>query len=276
VFTPITLKVSGYVGDNGIGNIGAFYVPNGSASFLLGEAAVNNGVTPNEVFTLQNVPSGTYGLFLYGANEGNNRGTAFSVNSGTAHNGISATLNSGVGSPASTFVEGQNFVIFENVTPDGSGNITITASPNSQDGVGNSDLAGETDVNGFQLIFNPRPTAVGSTAAQNVLAGGTASFSFTPAFASGASFQWQSIIGGVTNNIGGATTTNLTIADVSSANVGLYQCVISTATATNTSPAAPLTLLTSPAASPLQNGEPTNFVGYILQPGTFFLTSTIT
>ena len=272
-FTPITLKVGGYAGDNGIGNIGAFFVPNGTASFLLGEAAVANGATPNEVFTLQNVPAGTYGLYLYAANEGNNRGTAFSVNTGTAHNGIAATLNGQNGSPAAAFVEGQNFVIFENVTPDGSGNITITASPNSQDGVGNSNLAGETDVNGFQLIFNPPPTALGSTAAQNVYAGGSASFLFTAAFATSPTFQWQFIKSGVTNNltdgvnVTGATTTNLTLANVSTSNIGLYQCVISTASATNTSPAAPLTLLTSPAASPLQNGEPTNFVGYVLQPG---------
>jgi hypothetical protein len=169
-FTPITLSVATYGSDNGIGNIGAFVLPNGTPSFLLGEAAVANGTGTNSTstFVMSNVPAGTYGLFVYGANEGNNRGTAFAVNSGTAHNGISATLNSGVGSPASSFVEGQNFVVFENVTPRRDGTITITASPNPQDGVGNSNLSGEADVNGFQLIFNPKPTALGSTAAQNI------------------------------------------------------------------------------------------------------------
>ena len=248
-FTPITLKVDTYNSDNGIASFNAFYVPNGTPSFLLGEAAIANGTNANETFTLQNVPAGTYGLVLYGANEGNNRGTAFTVNSGTAHNGISATLNSGVGAPAQTFVEGQNFVIFENVTPNSSGDIIIGASPNSQDGVGNSDAAGETDVNGFQLIFNPKPTALGSTAAQNIHSGGTASFSFTPAFATGATFEWQSIIGGVTNNlsdgatISGSKTTNLVITGAGAGNVGAYQCVISASTGTNTSPAAPLTLV---------------------------------
>jgi hypothetical protein len=134
--------------------------------------------------------------------------------------------------------------------------------PIPQDGVGNSNSP-EIDVNGFQLIFNPPPTAVGSTAAQNVYAGGTANFSFSPAFAASPAFQWQSIIGGVTNNlsdggnISGATTTNLTITSVSAANVGLYQCVISTATATNTSPAAPLTILTSPPPDPIA-GDPSD------------------
>jgi hypothetical protein len=265
-WTPITLSIpSNYSSDNGIGNLGSFYVPNGTPQFLLGEAAINNGSTPNIVFVLQNVPPGTYGLYLYGANEGNGRGTAFaldSANGGNPHNGITATLNANNGAPASAFVEGQDFVIFENVSPDSSGDITITASPNPADGVGNSDGSGETDVNGFQLIFNPLPTAVAATAAQNVYAGGTANFSFAPAFAPSPTFQWQSIISGVTNNlsdsagyISGSATTNLTIAGVSSANVGLYQCRIVTATATNTTPAAPLTLLTSTNVNILQPGD---------------------
>ncbi len=272
-FTPITLSVSNYLGDNGIASLGAFAVPNGSPSFLLGECAYNNGTKPDEVFVLQHVPPGTYGLYLYGANFDNNRGTSFKVNSGSAHNGIAATLNNGVATPANAFVEGQNFVIFQDVTPDSDGHITITASPNQQDGAGNANLAGETDVNGFQLIFSPPPTAVGYTAAQNVLVGGTANFSFSPAFAASPSFQWQSVIGGITNNladggnVSGATTTNLTIADVGLANVGLYQCVISTATATNTSPAAPLTILKSSVSGPLQAGDSTSIVANVLRPG---------
>ncbi|HEY3863349.1 MAG TPA: LamG-like jellyroll fold domain-containing protein [Verrucomicrobiae bacterium] len=273
VFTPITLSVGGYAGDNGIGNIGASAVPNGSPSFLLGEAAVANGATPNEVFTLHNVPAGTYGLYLYAANEGNNRGTSFAVNSGNAHNGITATLNSQSGTPAQTFSEGQNFVIFENVTPNGSGNIVITASPNAQDGVGNSNLGGETDVNGFQLIFNPPPAAVNSTVAQNVYTGDPASFSFSPAFAAGATFRWQFVKNGVTNNLTdtapytGTATTNLVIAQATAAIAGLYQCLMTTATASNTSPAAPLTILSSTASSALQNGDSVLVTGYILQLG---------
>jgi hypothetical protein len=265
--------VGGYAADNGLGNGPAFAVPNGTPSFLLGEAAQDIGPKLSEVFTLGNVPAGTYGLYLYGMDYLNIHGTSFKVSSGSAHNGIAATLNGGNGAPAPTFVEGQNFAIFENVTPDAGGNIIITASPNPQDGVGNNNLPGETFVNGFQLIFNPPPTAVGSTAAQNVYAGGTANFSFSPAFAASPSFRWQAIIGGVTNNlsdggsISGSATTNLTIANVSSANVGLYQCVISTATATNTSPAAPLTILSSTATGPLQAGGPASAIGNVLRPG---------
>ena len=269
-WTPVTLSVSGVPEDRGlvdaVDSAGVGYtVPNGSPGFLLGNYGFNNGAQPDEVFTLKKVPTGAYGLYLYGVNYNNNGGTLFSVNSGTAHNGIAATVNGQNGSPAQTFVEGQNFVIFENVTPDINGNITITASPNNP--------AGETYVNGFQLIFNPPPTAVGSTAAQNVSAGGTANFSFSPAFATSPSFRWQFVHGGVANNltdggnISGSATTNLTIANVSSTNVGLYQCVISTATATNTSPAAPLTILSSPATGPLQQGDPATNVGIVTQPG---------
>jgi hypothetical protein len=271
--SPITLSVGGYIEDAGIGNIGAFAVPNGSPGFLLGEAAVKNGSSPDEVFTLNNVPPGTYGLYLYGANQPNNRGTSFALNSGAAHNGISGTTNNQMATAALSFVEGQNFVIFQNVTPNGSGQIVITASPNSQDGVGNTDLTGETDVNGFQLIYNPPPTAVAPTLAQNIYAGGTASFSFSPAFATSPIFQWQSVIGGVTNvlsngvNISGALTTNLTIANVSSANVGLYQCVISTSTGTNTTPAAPLTILPATNWMVLETGDSTNIVGDVLSTG---------
>ena len=274
-FSQVTLLVGGYGQDSGDPIGRAQGVPNGTPSFLLLESAQNSGAGAAEVFTLQNVPAGTntYGLFLYGANFNNNAGTLFSVNSGSAHGGIDATLNSGIGAPAATYVEGQNFVIFENVTADASSNITITATANPLAGVGNSNVANEIDVNGFQWIFNPPPTALGSTAAQNVWAGGTANFSFSPVFAASPSFQWQSIIGGVTNDladsstISGSGTTNLTISDVSSNNVGLYQCLISTASATNTSPAAPLTILTSTATGPLRAGDSTSVVGDVLQPG---------
>ncbi len=261
-WTPITLSVGGYLDDNF--GMGLFpEVPNGSPAFLLACAAAGKPSSPGTVFTLQNVPPGTnYGLYLYGASPENNAGTLFALNSGTAHNGIAATLNASArGQPAPTFVEGQDFVIFQNVAPDTNGNITITASPNPAAGVGNANLSGQTFVNGFQLIFNPPPTAVGSTAAQNVYAGTTANFSFSPAFAANPSFRWQFISAGATNhlsdggNISGSATTNLTITNVSAANVGLYQCVITSGTNTGASPPAPLTILTAVGENILQPGD---------------------
>jgi hypothetical protein len=282
-WTPITLSVGGYLTDNG--GLYEVPIPNGSPGFLLSNAAIITNGT--EVFTLQNVPTNdTYGLYLYGVNFANNRGTLFSVNSGNAHNAIAATLNGQNGAPDPTFVEGQNFVIFESVTPDTNGNITITAAPNPEDGVDNTNLSGEADFDGLQLIFNPPPTAVGSTAAQNVFAGGTANFSFSPAFATNPSFRWQFISAGSTNNlsdggnISGSATTNLTIANVSAANAGLYRCLISASTATNTSPAAPLTILTSTFANVLQPGDTLSDFGdntnppYNSIPPPFFMTVT--
>jgi hypothetical protein len=154
--SPVTLAVN-YAGDNGAtGN-----TAQGAPSFLLGQAAIANGANPVETFTLHNVPAGSYLLYLYGANYNNDRGTLFAVSSGTPDNGISATLNAMNGQPGQTFVEGQNFVLFNNVIPNLNGDITITASPNPADGVGNNNLSGETDVNGLQLVLVPEPASLG-------------------------------------------------------------------------------------------------------------------
>ena len=156
--SPITLSAS-YGFDNGAN--GGLGIAQGQPSWILSHAAVSNGANPNETFTLHNVPAGAYQLYLYGANFDNNRGTAFAVSSGVAHLGINATLNSNNGAPAQTFIEGANYVFFIGVTPDLNGDITITASPNPLDGVGNSNLPGETDVNGFQLVSVPEPAFLG-------------------------------------------------------------------------------------------------------------------
>ncbi len=110
--------------------------------FFWARPPTDTGNNPDEAFVLQNVPAGTIrALSLWGELRLITAGTLFTVNSGNAHNGIAATLNSRERHASQpSFVEGQNFVIFENVTPDASGNITITASPNPQDGVGNNNL----------------------------------------------------------------------------------------------------------------------------------------
>lgn len=154
LLAPITLSAN-FGFDNGATG-GATL---GTPSWLLSSAAVGNGTSAIETFVFHNVPVGQYLLYCYGANYDNDRGSLFSVSSGIAHNGINATLNENNGThPGQTFMEGVNFVYFLNVTPDASGNITITASPNPADGVGNSNLSGETDVNGFQLVTVPEPS----------------------------------------------------------------------------------------------------------------------
>src|SRR5882762_8241095 len=93
LLSPITLSAN-FGFDNGATG-GA--VP-GQPSWLLCSAAVGNGATPNETFTLHNVPAGSYLLYCYGANYDNNRGTLFAVNSAPAHNGAHAKLKENIGS----------------------------------------------------------------------------------------------------------------------------------------------------------------------------------
>jgi hypothetical protein len=291
-WTPVTLSVGNGIITNYTSDYMSAHtkdsikspVQNGSPAFLLESSAqqATNAANPwgTNVFVLGNVPftstntvittngivvttnyvvtTNTYGLYLYGANYGNKAATLFSLNSGNAHFGVAGTTNSGASGVPTTFAEGTDFVIWENVTPDTNGDITITAQANPAARLtGATDTPGFSDVNGFQLIFNPPPTAVNCTYAQNVYAGKTASFSFSPAFTTNAtyptaSFQWQSIIGGVTNaltnngaTISGATTTNLVLTNVVATNAGLYQCVLSSGLGTNVSPLIPLTILTS-------------------------------
>jgi len=151
--SPITLSAD-FGGDNGATG-GATL---GTPSWLLSSAAISSGL---ETYTFHNVPAGTYMLYAYGANYDNDRGTLFSVNTGAAHNGINATLNQANGTrPGQSFIEGVNYVYFLNVTPDVNGDIVVHAVANPADGVGNPNLSGEADVNGFQLVFVPEPGTV--------------------------------------------------------------------------------------------------------------------
>ena len=114
-------------------------------------------------FVLHNVAAGAYTLYLYGADYNNDAGTSFSLapaNGGSADAGIASTLND-QSSPGVTlaFSQGANYVIFNNVQPDSAGNIAGTFIPNPADGVGNSNLSGEADFNGLQLIAAPEPVA---------------------------------------------------------------------------------------------------------------------
>jgi hypothetical protein len=150
--SPITLSAD-FGGDNGA-TAGATF---GTPSWLLSSAAISGST---ETFTFHNVPAGSYLLYCYGANYDNDRGTLFSVNSGAAHNGIAATLNQANGTrPGQSFLEGVNYVYFMGVSPNGSGDITVQAVANPADGVGNPNLGGEADVNGFQLVaIVPEPS----------------------------------------------------------------------------------------------------------------------
>lgn len=142
-----------YEGNNGGLTFGGAY--QGTPGFLFGEAALVSGADVGTV-TLHNVASTSFNLYLYGANFDGTRGAQFTVNSGLAVGGISATtnpnFNSGLG-PLTSFTLGGDYVEFTGVTPDSSGNITITWTQNTADHSG----GGEGDFNGLSLVAAPVP-----------------------------------------------------------------------------------------------------------------------
>lgn len=174
--TPVTFTLGPNQGANGgiweVGN-GTTNPDQGTPFFLLGYASlVNSGnlgigtSTPTGSFTLSHVPAGTYNVYLYGANFDSDRGAQFSLSSGTPDLGMSATFND---NNNNTFVEGQNYVVFDNVTPDGSGTIsgtftTVTNPATLQ--------TGEGDFNGLQLVSispTPEPMSLGLISLSGVL-----------------------------------------------------------------------------------------------------------
>src|SRR5262249_36828637 len=91
-------------------------------------------------------PNATYDVYLYGSNYDGDRGAVFALNSGTADSGITGTVNAG--QPANNaFTLGTNYVLFHNVTPNGSGQIIGTWTPNAA-----STLQGEGNFNAIQLV----------------------------------------------------------------------------------------------------------------------------
>ncbi len=100
--------------------------------------------------TLNNVPTGTYNLYLYGKNYPYaDRGTAFSVNVGSTSYGTQST----VCSSDSAFTLGNDYVEFTNIVIGaGGGTITFTYTSGAHGG-------GEGDFNGLQLV-TVRPSAV--------------------------------------------------------------------------------------------------------------------
>lgn len=138
--SPITLSMN-FSSDNGA-TAGSVL---GQPSWLLTSAAITQ---TTGTFTLHHVPAGTYSLYLYGTNYDATRGAAFAITTGggTAVNGISTTINTG---QRTSFVLGDNYVVFNGVSPNGSGDISGTWGDVSNP---ISSLSGEGDFNGLQLV----------------------------------------------------------------------------------------------------------------------------
>ena len=109
--------------------------------------------------TLNNVPAGTYNLYLYGINNTGTRGTIF-----TASTSMMAPVSqSTVNTPASltTFTPGADYVVFNNIVVGTDGAITFTWVGNP-----NVILSGnnEGDLNALQLVFVSTNTVVANSA----------------------------------------------------------------------------------------------------------------
>jgi Dockerin type I domain len=123
----------------------------GTPAFILSQALPTGDAT--DTFALSNVPPApageAYDLILYGTDFDGTGGTEFSVNigGGFADKEISATANSpAYGQPNDAFVEGVNYVVFDNVVPE-AGLIagTVSMLPGAPKG----------DLNAVQLVTVP-------------------------------------------------------------------------------------------------------------------------
>lgn len=183
--TLVTATVIYGFNNSGIG-IGA--QTQGSPSWLLStEDAVNGnspGIgtagAPEGQVTINDLPQGTYTVYLYAQNYDGTRGSIFSfapTNGGVADQGMNGTdpaAQTGfTGSDSTTFVEGQTYVFFTNVVADPSGAITIFYVYNNAPQL----LTGEAPFDGVQVIATP---AAVPPVMSVQLSGGQVTISWTP------------------------------------------------------------------------------------------------
>ena len=112
--------------------------------------------------TLNNVPAGTYLLYLYGINNTGTRGTTYTVSTSLQ----APTNQSTVNTPASltSFILGADYVVFSNVVAGADGVITFSWIGNP-----NVTLAGniEGDLNALQLVHVSTNTQVAASSLPN-------------------------------------------------------------------------------------------------------------
>ncbi|HEX7653908.1 MAG TPA: LamG-like jellyroll fold domain-containing protein, partial [Verrucomicrobiae bacterium] len=96
-------------------------------------------------------------------------------------------------------------------------------------------------------LYVPPLTVTGpNPASATVYPGGTVNFSISALGAQPITYQWQRIVGGVTNLISGATNNSLILQNVSAGDVAAYQVVVTTPIAVTNSAQATLSLLSAP------------------------------
>jgi hypothetical protein len=120
----------------------------------------NNAVLRTD--TLNNVPAGTYELYLYGINNTGTRGTTFTVS--TASTPLITESTSNTPASLTTFIRGADYVVFSNIVLATTGTITFTWTANP-----NVTVAGnnEGDLNALQLILVSTNTVGTNSAGPN-------------------------------------------------------------------------------------------------------------
>ncbi|HEX3800067.1 MAG TPA: immunoglobulin domain-containing protein [Verrucomicrobiae bacterium] len=144
---------------------------------------IDNTSVPDTVIntitsTLNNVPAGTYNLYLYGNNGGgaggdvgqqNDWGTIFTVSSDLTATMTLSTSNRAASFTSNEFILGADYVVFSNIVVGGGGTITFTFTANTN--ATSPDYAGPNSqgaFNGLQLVTavsaapGPRPFEVDS------------------------------------------------------------------------------------------------------------------
>jgi hypothetical protein len=136
--SPITLT-------SGLGGTYGTQGAQGTAAGLQQPYEYNNAALQAD--TLNNVPAGTYNLYLYGINNDGTRGTIYTVSTPVMSPVSLATSNTVAG--LTSFVPGADYVVFSNIVVGASGTITFTWVGNpSVSNAGNN----EGDLNALQLV----------------------------------------------------------------------------------------------------------------------------
>jgi hypothetical protein len=256
------------------------YTPTPGTPGFLDYYYADSGIGTGDIETnsLNNVPAGTYALYLYGKdddgtqNADDNGSTTFTVSvvSGGVTNTNYSSLSTTNGPDTNVFVLNNDYVVFYDVVvPNGGGMIVFTYTKNAAVSGNN-----EGSFNGVQLtpfIIQP-PTIVTSPTSEELFAGATAVFTTTAA-GGDLNYQWYTTnnVGApsATNQVTGATNATLTITNVQAANATNYYCVVTNNNTsgyqvTNTS-AATLTIIT-PAAGTFEAGAaalgPLHYYGF--------------
>ncbi len=186
--------------------------------------------------TLKSLPAGTYHFYIYGHGPAQNANTVF-----TLAGNVLSTSSTGNFWNSADWREGEQYVVFRNVTVTSGQPVSFTA------GVGAS---GYAVLNGMQIVpasaVPPPPTISIQPQDATVGVGGSATFSVSASGSGPLGYQWRK--SGV--NISGATASSYSIVGVQSSDAATYSVVVSNPGGAVNSREATLTVTTAACLTP--------------------------